>query len=167
MKSKFLEVGEIINTHGVRGELKIAPWCDSAEFLRGFDTFYIDGNPVSVLESRVHKGFLLARLEAAEDLEAAASLRGKILSIDRSGVTLPDGRFFIADLIGLEVRNAQTGQVLGKLTDVLILPGQEVYEVKGERDYLIPAVPAFIVETNPEEGYMRVNVLKGMASDEN
>lgn len=109
----------------------------------------------------------MARLETAQDLDAANRLRGKIISIDRSGVSLPDGQFFIADLIGLEVRNAETGQAVGTLADVLTMPGHEVYEVKGEKEYLIPAVKSFIVETNPEAGYMLVNLLEGMATNEN
>lgn len=167
MNTKFLEAGQIINTHGVGGEVKISPWCDSAAFLCDFDTFYIDGKPVSVLAARVHKGFLLAKLEAVSDLDAANRLRGKVVSIDRSGVSLPDGRFFIADLIGLEVRSAETGQILGTLTDVMDLPGNEVYHVKGQKEYLIPAVKSFIAETNLEAGYMLVNLLEGMATDEN
>ena len=62
MKKKFLEAGQIVNTHGVQGELKIVPWADSPEFLCGFDVFYIDGAPVKVLGSRAHKVSILFRL---------------------------------------------------------------------------------------------------------
>ena len=126
MKNKFLEAGQIVNTHGVQGELKIVPWADSPEFLRGFDVFYIDGAPVKVLGARAHKGNILVRLEGVGDVNAAMRLKGKIISIDRTGVVLPEGRHFIADLIGLEVRDAASGEVLGAIADVLTQPAHEV-----------------------------------------
>ena len=89
-------------------------------------------------------------------------LKGKIVSVDRDEVELPEGRYFIVDLIGLEVRQADTGEVLGKLVDVLDLPANQVYVVKGKREYLIPAVDEFILETNLDEGYINVHLLEGM-----
>ncbi len=166
MASRFLEAGEIVNTHGVRGEVKIVPWCDSPEFLCGFQTVYLDGLPKKVLSARAHKGNVLALLEGVTDVNAAMLLKGKILSIDRTGVTLPQGRHFIADLIGLEVRRADTGERLGVIKDVLTLPVHEVYVVEGgAHSYMIPAVDAFLAETNIEEGYVRVNLIEGMESD--
>ncbi|NCB63141.1 MAG: 16S rRNA processing protein RimM [Clostridia bacterium] len=165
MKNQFLEAGQIVNTHGLKGEVKILPWCDSPEFLCSFSTLYIDGAPVKVLSASIHKGNVLAALDGVDDVDAAIKLKGKIVLIDRSGVTLPEGRHFIADLIGLEVRDAGSGAVLGVLKDVLTPPAQQVYVVKGERSYLIPAVDEFIVETNVEGGYIRVKLIEGMESD--
>ena len=127
MKNQFLEAGQIANTHGVQGELKIVPWCDSPEFLCGFDTLYLDQKPVKVRSARVHKGNVLAFLEGVDDVNAAMRLKGKTVFIDRTGVELPDGRHFIADLIGLEVRDADSGAVLGTVDDVLTPPAHEVY----------------------------------------
>ena len=62
MKERFIEAGEIVNTHGVRGEVKIMPWTDTPEFLRAVKTLYIDGRPHKVLASRIHKGAILAQL---------------------------------------------------------------------------------------------------------
>ena len=162
MKEKFLQAGEIVNTHGIQGEVKIVPWCDSPEFLAGFDTVYLDGRPVKLLQARVHKGNLLAMLEGIGDINAAMRLKGKIIYIDRDDVVLPEGRHFLADLIGLEVRLAETGEVLGTLTEVLTPPAHEVYVVQGSKRYLIPAVDEFLVETNVDEGYLTVRILEGM-----
>ena len=165
MKNRFLEAGQIVNTHGIRGEVKIVPWCDSPEFLLQFDTLYLDGRPVNVLEARVHKGNVLARLEGVEDVNAAMSLKGRTVFIDRTGVELPEGRHFIADLIGLNVVDADSGEALGVVADVLTPPAHEVYVVKGEHEYLIPAVDEFVIETNVEGGYIRVRLIEGMRSD--
>ena len=110
MKNQFLEAGQIVNTHGIQGEVKIVPWCDSPEFLLQFGTLYLDGTPVRVRAARVHKGNVLAALEGVADVNAAMALKGKIVSIDRSGVVLPEGRHFIADLLGLEVLDAGSGE---------------------------------------------------------
>ena len=163
MKHPFLEAGQIVTTHGIQGEVKIVPWCDSPEFLCGFDTLYIDGAPVKVRAARAHKGNVLARLEGVDDVNAAMRLKNKVVSIDRSGVELPDGRHFIADLMGLTVIDDDTGAELGVIADVLTPPAHEVYVVKGgEKSYMIPAVDAFLRGTSVEEGWVRVHLIEGM-----
>ena len=165
MKNRFLEAGQIVNTHGIRGEVKIVPWCDSPEFLLQFDTLYLDEKPVKVLEARAHKGNVLARLEGVDDVNAAMVLKGRTVSIDRTGVVLPEGRHFLADLMGLDVLDADSGEKLGIVADVLTPPAHEVYVVKGEHEYLIPAVDEFLIEANVEGGYIRVRLIEGMQSD--
>ena len=165
MKQPFLEAGQIVNTHGIQGEVKIVPWCDTPEFLCQFDTLYIDGRPVKVRAARPHKGNVLAALEGVTDVNGAMALKGKTVYIDRTGVVLPEGRHFLADLMGLEVIDAATGETLGVVADVLTPPAHEVYVVKGEHEYLIPAVDEFLIETNVEGGYIRVRPIEGMQSD--
>lgn len=163
VKQQYLEAGKIVNTHGIHGELKVLPWCDGPEFLLNFDTFYIDGQPVKAAAARVHKQSVLLTLEGVSDINAAMRLRDKILFIDRNDVNLPEGRNFLADLFGLEVRDADTGKVLGTVADILTPPAHEVYVVRGgEREYMIPAVDAFVLETNVNEGYLSVRLIEGM-----
>ena len=163
MKERFLEAGKIVNTHGIAGEVKILPWADSPDFLLDFDTVYIDGKPVALLSARIHKNCVLARLEGVEDVNAAMRLRDKIVCIDREDVELEDGVFFLADIMGLEVLDADTGGFLGEIADILTPPASNVYVVKGgETDHMIPAVPEFVVETNVDGGYIRVRLIEGM-----
>lgn len=165
MKDRFLEVGEIVNTHGIKGEVKIMPWADSPEFLCQFDTLYMDGKPVRLRSVRTNKTLVLASLEGVDTVEAAMRLKGKVLSINRTGVVLPEGRHFLADLMGLTVLDAATGEELGIIQDILTPPAHEVYVVGGKgKEYMIPAVDAFLAETNVEEGYVRVNLIEGMES---
>ena len=161
MKKEFLEAGKIVNTHGVRGEVKIQPWADSAEFLRGFHTLYLDGAPVRVLRSRVHKNMLIAALEGVDTVDAAMVLKNKILSIRREDARLPEGHFFLQDILGALVVD-EAGTELGVLADVLDTPRHQVYVVRGEREILIPAVPAFILRTDTEAGRITVRLIEGM-----
>ena len=161
MNKNLLESGQIVNTHGIRGEVKIVPWADSPEFLCQFSTLYIDENPVNVRSARVHKGNVIALLEGIEDVNAAMCLKNKTVYIHRDDVDLPEGSFFLADIIGLDVID-EADTKLGTLHEILSPSLQQVYVVKGEREILIPAVPAFILETNVEGGYIRVRLIEGM-----
>lgn len=162
MNKKMMEVGQIVNTHGIRGEIKIQPWCDSPEFLLDFDTYYIDSTPYRVTSSRVHKFCVLASLKGVDTVNAAMILKNKIISIDRSNVVLPEGKHFIADLIGLDIVDKASGKTIGKLADVLSLPAQDVYVVRGEVEYMIPAVKEFVHETDLESGTITVTLIPGM-----
>ena len=161
MRQELLETGQIVNTHGIRGEVKIVPWADSPEFLCQFSTLYIDGAPVKVRSARVHKGNVIALLEGIGDVNAAMCLKNKVVCIHRKDARLPKGAFFLADIIGLDVVDENGGK-LGVLQDILSPSLQQVYVVKGEREILIPAVPEFILETNVEGGYIKVRLIEGM-----
>ena len=163
MKNRYLEAGKIVNTHGIAGEVKILPWADGPDFLLDFDTLYIDGKPIALLAARVHKNCVLAKLDGIHDINDAMKLKNKVVCIDREDVDLEEGAFFLADLTGLEVRDADSGQVLGTIHEVLTPPASNVYVVRGgEREHMIPAVEEFIVETNVEEGYLLVRLIEGM-----
>mgnify|MGYP002531157947 FL=1 len=162
---QYVEVGKITNVHGIMGEVRVQPWADSPEFLCRFKTLYVDKThwPIEVERARVHKNMVILKFQGVTDVPSALSMRNAILYIDRKDANLPEGTFFLADLYGLEVRDAQSGAVLGKVADILTLPANNVYVVRGgERELMIPAVPQFIAETNPEGGYLRVNLIEGL-----
>ena len=160
-KNQYLEIGQIVNTHGIRGEVRIQPWADSPEFLLRFKTFYIDGAPVRVRAARVHKGCVIALFDGVEDVNAAMGLKNKTLCIDRADARLPKGSFFLADILGARVVT-EDGAEIGTLADTLDLPGQRVYVVRGEREHLIPAVPEFILHTDADAGVITVHLIEGM-----
>ena len=165
MLNQYLEVGKVTNVHGLMGEVKVQPWADSPEFLCQFKTLYVDEAhfPMTVQRARVHKNMVIIKFEGPTDVPSALSLHNAILYIDRSDVDLPEGAFFLADIYGLEVRDAASGEVLGEIADVLTLPANNVYVVRGgARELMIPAVPQFIAETNIEAGYIRVNMMEGL-----
>ena len=163
MKKERLEAGRIVNTHGIRGEVRIQPWADSAAFLQGFDTLYIDDVPVRLLASRVHKHMLIATLEGVTDINAAIAMKNKLVYINRDDVALEPGQFFIQDILGLPVLD-EAGVQFGTLKEILPRPGGDVYVIAREdgTEHLVPDVPAFLLEKNLDEGFVRVRLIEGM-----
>lgn len=161
MKDTFIEAGEIVTTHGVRGELKILPWTDDAEFLKRFKTFYINEQPYRVKSAFVHKGCLIAGLEGIDDVNAAMTFKGRTVYFARKDAKLPKGQFFLSDVMGARVV-AEDGTEVGTLTDVIENPTQNVYVVTGDTEHLIPAVPEFILNTDVEHGVITVHLIEGM-----
>lgn len=160
-KKQYIEAGRIVNTHGVAGEVKIEVWLDSPQFLKSFKRCFIDRREVKLLSARVHKGFLIVKLEGVEDVNAAMALKGRTVFIDRADARLPKGAFFLQDIIGAAVVD-ESGSEIGKLVDVMETPASNVYVVKGEREHLIPAVPEFILSTDADNGIITVHLIEGM-----
>ena len=165
---EFITAGQIVNTHGVRGEVKLLPQGVDLSILQGCETLYIAGKACQPTGRRIHKGCLLLTLPGVEDMDTALALKGKTVSVRRTDVPLPEGEYFDEELTGLTARDAATGQVLGTVEEVLQYPAHKIYAVRGGRDeYLVPAVPAFISAVNLEEGTMDIHVLEGLGSHEN
>ena len=158
---EFIEAGKIVNTHSVYGELKVQPWSDTDDFLCDFDVVYIDGKPFEVERARVHKTCVLLKLSGINNINEAQKYRNKLVCVDRDEVELDDGAYFIADLEGLTVIDSDDAE-LGKIIEVLTLPSNDVYVIRGEHEYMIPAVEEFIREVDLDAGVMRVSTIPGM-----
>ena len=163
MKLPFIEAGEIVTTHGVRGEMKVLTWLDSPEDLCDFDRCRIEGKEYRIESCRVQKTCNLLKVSGIDTMEAAQAMRGKIVELFREDMA--EGVIFAAELLGMEVYAQDI--LLGKIEDVLDYPGNQVYVVRGEHEYLIPAVKAFVLSTDLEANRMEVTVIEGMRSDEN
>ncbi len=166
---KFLEAGKIVNIHGLKGEVKIVPWSDDNDFICEFDTIYCgkDKKVFKIENARVHKNTVLVKLVGIDTPEAANLLRNNIVYIDRNEVELEEGCFFIADLIGLTVKNIDTGEEIGKVTDIFQTGANDVYEVKNNgKAYYIPGIPDVIIETDIEKGVIAVRPLEGLLDED-
>ena len=161
MRLPFIEAGEIVNTHGVRGEIKMLPWLDSPEDMRGFTRCRIGGKDYAITACRVQNTCDLLKLEGVDTMEAAQALRGKTVTLYRED--MDEDVIFAGDLIGMEVFSQ--AKRIGELTQVLDYPGNQVYVVKGEREYMLPAVKEFILSTDLEANRMEVKLLEGMETD--
>ncbi len=162
MKLPFIKAGEIVTTHGVRGEVKVLCWLDSPDMLCEFDRCRIDGKEYK-MESRVQKTCNLVRLSGIDTMEAAQAMRGKVIELYREDID--ESVIFADELIGIAVFAA--GEKIGEITEVLDYPGNSVYVVKGEQEYMIPAVKAFIQSTDLSANRMDVTLIKGMEIHEN
>ena len=163
MRLEFIEAGEIVTTHGIRGEVKVLCWLDDPEMLCEFDRCRIDGKEVIMEQVRVQKTCNLVKLKGVDTMEAAQLLRGKTIELYREDID--DEVIFAAELVGMEVQCE--GKTIGKVREVLDYPGNKVYVVKGEKEYMIPAVSAFVLDVDMEKNLMQVRLIEGMATDEN
>ena len=170
MKKQYLDSGKIVGTHGIKGEVRIEPWCDSPEFLCVFKKLYLDENGQTFIEvkSRPHKNITLAKIKGVDTIEAAEKFRGKIVYINREDITLDEGVNFVQDLIGLEVRDAENGTVYGKITDVLRTGSNDVYEItdSNNKKYLAPVIDEVVEEINVDGGFVLIHPMKGIFDDE-
>ena len=168
MELTMIRAGRIVNTHGVRGEVKVLPEGVEPELLLDCTALYVDGAPMAPAARRVHKGCLLVKLKGIDDMDAALALKGKTVSIRRGDVKLPEGSFFDEELVGLAARDAETGEDLGKIEEVLSYPAHKVYVLRGGRDeFLVPAVPAFIAGIDLAAGTVDIHMMEGLGTHEN
>ena len=167
MRVEYIPVGQIVNAHGIKGEVKLNPMGFDPEFVADFDVLYIGGKRTEVKSARVHKSVVLLTLPGVTDMDAALALKGKTVTICRDDVEVPEGYYFDEEIEGMTVVDCATDAVIGKVKRVLTYPAHKIYEVKGEREYLIPAVPeVFIESVDLDSETIRVHLMKGLATDE-
>jgi len=166
---QYLEIGKVVGTHGLKGELRVDPWCDSPQFFCKFKTLYLakGSNKLSVA-SRPHKALAIVKVKGVDTIEDAEKLRGKILYMDRNDAKLNEGEYFIQDLLGLRVIDIDNDTEYGTLTDVFKTGANDVYQVTDnkKKDYLIPVVDDVVKEVNIDEGKVLIKPLKGIFDDE-
>ncbi|MBQ0098010.1 MAG: 16S rRNA processing protein RimM [Oscillospiraceae bacterium] len=169
MLKQFLEVGKVVGTHGINGEVRVECWCDSPDFLSKFTTLYFDKGAVSLsVKSRPHKNIALVKIKGVDTIEQAEVYRNKVLYINREDAKLPKGRYFVSDIIGMKVVNLDTNEVIGEITDVLKTGSNDVYEMKrasGEKIY-IPVIDDIVKERDFEKGEIYIKPMKGLLDDE-
>ena len=169
MRKEFLEIGKIVGTHGVRGMVRIQPWSDSGEFLCRFKSFYLDGGKVKIKASKItpHGQVVIAAFEGIDSIEAAEGYRGRVLFIKREDAELPEGRYFVSEIIGSTVFDSDTNEPLGTLCDVSETGANDVWHIKrGEREYLVPAIPSVIVSVDIDAEKIVIKPLRGIFDDE-
>lgn len=170
MKKRYIETGEIVGTHGIKGEVRVQPWCDSPEFLTQFKTLYLDtkGSKIKINSSRAHKNIVLMKIKDVDTIEQAEALRGKVLYLDRNDAKLPEGSYFQCDLFGCDVFDADTQEHLGVITDVSQTGANDVWHIKREgKEYLIPSIPDVVINVDIDAGKVIIRPLKGIFDDEN
>ncbi|MEG2174459.1 MAG: ribosome maturation factor RimM [Oscillospiraceae bacterium] len=171
MKKRYLECGKIVSPHGVIGEIKVQPWCDSPEELSSLRRLYFERGEtsLSVTRARVQNAMVIIKLRGVDTLDAAAALRGKILYLDREDLPLAPDEYFIQDLLGMQVLDADDGHAYGTLTDVSETGANDVYHITFSDGTvrLAPAIAQVVISTDLDAGVIRIRPLRGLFDDEN
>lgn len=167
---QFLEVGKINNTHGVKGEMKLALWCDDISYLKQLKVLYLDGKgekPVKLLSARPQKDLAIIKLDGYDSIEKAEEIKGKVLYCNRDDAVIDENANYIADLIGCYIVDIDTEDEYGQVKDVLNYGSCDIYDVESYgRHTLIPAIPDVVKEINTEYKVIRIKNMKGLF-DEN
>ncbi len=165
---EFLETGKITGTHGVRGMVRIQPWCDSNEFLCSFGSIYLQsGRELKVEKMQPHGTVVIAKLKGIDSIADAEALREKVIMIKRSDVQLEAGRYFVDDIIGCKVYNIENNELLGEVCDVSATGANDVWHVKCEQGvHLIPKIDEIVKSVDIENGRIEISVMKGLFGDE-
>ena len=168
-KKQYLECAIIINTHGVRGDVKLESLCDAPEVLASLERVFVFENgryrEIKVTHASVFKQFVLASLEGIDDMDKAAAMKGTTLYASREDFDLEEGDYFIADLIGLPVIDNVSGKIYGKIKDVINRGASDIYVINtpaGER--MMPVVEEFVKRVDIESG-VYVETIPGLLED--
>ncbi len=172
MIKEFLEVGQIVGTHGVRGEMRVNPWADGPEFLKQFKTLYYDNSgekSVKVLSARPHGNVVILKLDGVDTVEAASAMRNRVLFIKRADAKIPAGSYFISELIGCDVLDADNNEICyGVLSDVSETGANDVWYIeKDGEEYLLPAIPDVVKAVDVAANKVEIKPLRGIFDDEN
>lgn len=171
MIKDYLEIGKITSTHGIKGEMRFQPWCDSPEFLTKFKTLYFDrkGEKSVKIKARPNGEMAILKIEGIDTVEEAAKLRDKVLYMKRADAKLSEGQYFIQELIDCKVLDADDENICyGVLSDVSQTGANDVWHIeKDGEEYLIPAIPPVVISTDVVEGIIKIRPLRGIFDDEN
>ena len=166
--SDFIEIGKIINTHGLKGEVKITPWCDGIEVFDYLDEVYIGDKAYGLLSVREHKNSFLAVLDTVDSIEKAEKLKNKVIKAKTGDMPeLEEDTYYIRDLIGLSVY--ENDRLLGKIYDCFPTGSNDVYAVKSDdgKEILIPAIKQVVKRIDINNGRMEVLLMEGLEDNEN
>lgn len=171
MIKEYLELGKIVGTHGVRGEMKLDYWCDTPEFVKKFKTVFLDneGNrSLDILSARAHKNQVLLTVKGVDTIEKAEVYRNTVLYIRRNDVGLKDGAWFIAELLGCTVYDADDpGVIYGVIGDVYNTGANDVWviETPGGEEVHIPAIKEVVISADVAGNAAFIRPLKGLFPD--
>lgn len=159
-----ITIGKIVNVVGLKGEVKVYNYSDSSEIYENTGSVYIGEKLCSIEKVRIQKNMVLLKLEGVDNRDAAERLRGTYIYVTEADLPdLPDGQFYVRDIIGMTVVE-ETGETLGKVTDVLQNTAQDIFEVEDNsgKKILIPKVDQFVLNIDSIERTIKVRLIEGM-----
>jgi len=168
--NNYIEIAKLTKPQGLRGGLRAQLYCDSPEIFTNFKKLFIgkEKTPIKVTLSEIRKGFVILTLEDIDNIVAAENLVGEILYILREDYKLPPNTWFIGDIIGLQVIDADSGEVYGKVVEILQNAPKDVYVVKtpDNKQVLFPSIPEVLIDTDITAGVIKIRPLEGLFDED-
>lgn len=168
MDNKLLEIGKIVNTHGLRGEVKVVPWTDSAEDFEYIENVFLkiksEYKPLTIENIKYQKSNLIVKFAEINDINEVLPYKGMTVYADRDELgELPEGVHYIVDLIGLSVVT-ESGEEIGTIADVFNTGASDIYDVKreGKKNLLLPVIDDVVKKVDIENGRVTVNIMEGL-----
>ena len=158
MRKEFLECGRVCAAHGVRGILKVESWCDSPKVLAKQKRVFVADNDGKyserkIISASVSGNLVLLGIDGVLSREDAFAMKNVTLYLKREDIPIAPGQMLLQDMIGLEVIDADTGRVYGKITDITDAPRSKIYTIKtADKEVLFPAVSEFVKEIDENRG---------------
>lgn len=165
-----IKIGRIVNAVALRGEVKVYNYSGYRERYEELERIIADDKEIEIEKVRYQQQMVILKLAGIDDRNAAEAMKGKDVFITEEDLLdLPEDTFYIRDLIGLSVIDAENDQMIGKIKDVLQPSSQDIYVVTLEKggEVMIPVVSEFVKEVSIDEGYVKVHLIEGMIEDEN
>ena len=162
---KYLEAGKIVGTHALKGEVRVEVRCNTVEDFCALRTLYYDAGSEKIeVKSRPHKNIAVTKISGVDNVSDADALRGRILYVDREDLTLEEGEYFISDLIGLKVKDADSGKEYGEIIHVFNTGANDIYTMRDNngKDVYIPVIDEIVISISPENGEILIRPMKGL-----
>ena len=170
MLKDFIEIGKVVGTHGVRGALRVQPWCDSADFFVGFNYLYLSQNGDTAYKCTrcaVQKNIMLVWLEGVDTIEKASELRGKILYVNREDIKLDEGKYLVQDILGCKAVDSVSGREYGVVSDVFNTGANDIWEIKcGDKEYLIPVIDSVLDSADIDARSVNITPMNGIFDED-
>lgn len=167
---QYLEIGKVNNTHGLKGEIKMAMWCDDIDYIKQLKTVYLDDEgkkALTLLSARQQKNVAILKLAEVTDIDAAEQLKGKVLYCNRDDAVIDEGTHYLADIIGCYVVDVDTEEEYGKIVDVLNYGTSDIYDVESwGKHTLVPAIDDIVKEIDTEYQVVRIKPMKGLFDED-
>jgi 16S rRNA processing protein RimM len=167
---RYIEAAKITSTHGLKGECKVQCLLDSIDVLDSLDVLYLKSGakPLEIQSLRPHKNGAILKFFDIDRIEDIQPYIGQVLYADRNDIPLPENTWFIQDLIGLTVKDADTGEVYGVVKDISSFGAADVYTIRNDegKERMFPSIPEVLIDTNIEEGVILIRPLPGLFEDE-
>lgn len=160
----LLEVGKIVNTHGLRGEVKVVSWTDTPDVFEDLEYVYCGEQKLTVQNVKYQKNNLIVKFKEIPSIDDAEKYKNKVLTAERDMLgELPDGVYYIADLIGLDVYDDE-GNHVGVLADVFNTGSNDIYEVKreGKKPLLLPVIDEVVLDISLDDKKITVHIMEGL-----